>query len=279
MKVSGFTILKNAVKNNYPFIESIKSLLPLVDEFIINVADDDNETYQNLLELNEPKINIFKNKWDIEKSKKGEELANQTNIALLKCTGDWAFYLQADEVIHENDYDKIYSSMKKNLSNKNIKGLMFNYYHFYYNYNIINCGMYKRQIRIIRNDGSVKSIKDACGFGYNGSPIKEYKFWLWRHTGACIYHYGWIYEPVVLEERKRSLGSFWKSETNLIQQKNNDKYIEFDFRLCKAFKKKHPSVMKERIENTKTEIKNLPKLPILLRPYYYRRKIKKIFGI
>lgn len=265
MRVSGFTIIRNGIKNNYPFIESIKSLLPLVDEFIINLSDEEKETYQEIIKLNDSKISIFKNKWDTEKSVKGSvrggELANQTNIALSKCRGDWTFYLQADEVLHENDYDKIYNSMKRNLNNRNVKGLMFNYYHFYYSPNIVNYSMYKRQIRIIRNDGSVKSIKDACGFAYREGEIKDYKFWLWKHTGGWIYHYGWIYKPTIVEE------------------KNKNKEIKFDFRLCEVFKGTHPKVMKDRIENSKITPVELPKLPFFLRPYYYRRKFKKIFRI
>lgn len=35
MKISGFTIIKNAVLNDYPIVEAVKSILPVVDEMII----------------------------------------------------------------------------------------------------------------------------------------------------------------------------------------------------------------------------------------------------
>ena len=35
MKVSGFTFLRNAQKLGYPFAQSIRSILPIVDEFVI----------------------------------------------------------------------------------------------------------------------------------------------------------------------------------------------------------------------------------------------------
>ena len=35
MKVSGFTFLRNGQKLGYPFVESIRSVLPIVDEFVI----------------------------------------------------------------------------------------------------------------------------------------------------------------------------------------------------------------------------------------------------
>ncbi|MGH7953853.1 MAG: glycosyltransferase, partial [Limisphaerales bacterium] len=35
MKVSGFTFLRNGQKFGYPFVESIRSILPIVDEFVV----------------------------------------------------------------------------------------------------------------------------------------------------------------------------------------------------------------------------------------------------
>jgi hypothetical protein len=36
MKVGGFTFVRNVVKYDYPVVESIRSILPVVDEFIVN---------------------------------------------------------------------------------------------------------------------------------------------------------------------------------------------------------------------------------------------------
>jgi len=35
MKVAGFTFIRNAVRYDYPVVESITSLLPLVDEMVV----------------------------------------------------------------------------------------------------------------------------------------------------------------------------------------------------------------------------------------------------
>ena len=48
MKVSGFTFLRNAAANGFPFEESITSILPIVDEFICVVGDGDDDTLQNI---------------------------------------------------------------------------------------------------------------------------------------------------------------------------------------------------------------------------------------
>lgn len=44
MKISGFTIIRNAVLNDYPITEAIRSILPVVDEMIVLVGDSEDET-------------------------------------------------------------------------------------------------------------------------------------------------------------------------------------------------------------------------------------------
>jgi hypothetical protein len=38
MKISGFSFVRNGIKLYYPVIESIQSILPICDEFIIAVG-------------------------------------------------------------------------------------------------------------------------------------------------------------------------------------------------------------------------------------------------
>jgi len=50
MKTSGFTFLRNAQKLGYPFLESIRSILPIVDEFIIALGPCDDRTEEMVIE-------------------------------------------------------------------------------------------------------------------------------------------------------------------------------------------------------------------------------------
>jgi hypothetical protein len=59
MKVSGFTFVKNAVKYGYPVVESIKSILPIVDEFIVCLGDSEDNTTELIKGINSPKIKII----------------------------------------------------------------------------------------------------------------------------------------------------------------------------------------------------------------------------
>ena len=59
MKVAGFTFIRNAVKNDYPIVEAITSILPICDEFVVAVGNSDDETEQLIKGINSPKIKII----------------------------------------------------------------------------------------------------------------------------------------------------------------------------------------------------------------------------
>jgi hypothetical protein len=64
MKISGFTIIKNAVINDYPIVEAITSILPVVDEMIVSVGDCDDDTRKLIESIPSDKIKIFDSVWD-----------------------------------------------------------------------------------------------------------------------------------------------------------------------------------------------------------------------
>src|SRR5947209_16338051 len=157
MKVSGFTFLRNAQKLGYPFAESIRSILPIVDEFIIALGPSDDGTEQGIRQIGDPKIRIIHTQWNErirnDLKVKGFVYGQQKSIALFNCTGDWAFYLEGDEVIHENDLSQIRLSMEKHLNDEAVEALIFDYIHFYGNKNTYawSPGWYRTAPRILRN--------------------------------------------------------------------------------------------------------------------------------
>ena len=64
MKVSGFTFVRNAVKYDYPVVESIRSILPVVDEFIVNIGRCEDGTLELIRSIGDPKIEIVESVWD-----------------------------------------------------------------------------------------------------------------------------------------------------------------------------------------------------------------------
>ena len=58
MKISGFTFIRNGTILGYPFIESINSILPICDEFIIAVGPSEDDTLVRLKNIKSKKIKI-----------------------------------------------------------------------------------------------------------------------------------------------------------------------------------------------------------------------------
>ncbi|TFG64098.1 MAG: glycosyltransferase [Gemmatimonadales bacterium] len=130
MKVSGFSFCRNAVRLYYPIAESIRSALPLVDEFVIAVGKSDDGTREAIEAIDDPKIRVIDTLWDETQFVRGVINSVQTNIALDGCTGDWCVYLQADEVLHEQDLPRIREAMQDALDRPVVEGWLFDYLHF-----------------------------------------------------------------------------------------------------------------------------------------------------
>lgn len=262
-KISGFTMLRNGSKFDYPYLESLRSLLPLVDELVVNVGvgEDDTLTHiQNFAKevgLNlggESKVQIFESIWDFqnpEKRKGGKILAEQTNLALGKCSGDWCIYLQADEVIHEADYSLIREAINRATSQPDVEGLLFDYIHFYGSYDVIQKtrSSYRREVRAIRRSSGAVSVGDAQSFRKrSGEKLKVI------HSGARIFHYGWVRTPEAMREKTvfmdRLYHSTAKGGASSAEEPftgNNYHYKRF-WGLC-SFRSTHPRVMQKRIQD------------------------------
>jgi len=239
MKISGFTIVSNAVKFNYPVLESIRSILPICDEFIVNVGDCQDGTLDLIRSIGSPKIRIIQNQWDM--SQGFQVLSQQTNLALRECTGDWAFYLQSDEVIHEADLYKLKFWMRYYLNRKEVDALRFWWFHFYgsfWRYRV-DLGWYQKQDRIIRNNGQVESHGDAYGFRrIDGKPLRT------RLTFCCLYHYGWVNSNEMMQKRYDNATAIGymdkKSSISTIGDYG-------DLNRFPAYLGTHPDVMKETV--------------------------------
>lgn len=251
MKISGFSFGRNLIELDYPVTASIASVLPLVDEFVFNIGDSNDDTEAVVRSLRDPKLRFINSVWDDSMRVDGLVFSHQANLAFQQCTGDWAVFVNADEVIHEKDYETIRRAIEINHPRKNVLGLMFEYYHFDGDYWSTNPWRYHREIRVVRNDGRVEPCGDMSGFRcthdhlYLKSGPKE----RWAASGAYIYHYGWVRKnPKIMLERNRRLEYFYHDDSYL-QERYDDK-DEFDYEYYKALKEfrgEHPAVMKEKI--------------------------------
>lgn len=272
MKVSGFTFIRNGVLLNYPFLQSIRSLLPLVDELIVNVPESSDDTLAAVRSLNEPRLDVFESDWDDTLREGGRILSLQSNRALARCTGDWAIYLQADEVLHEDDYPLIRQAMERNLSDSRVDGISFRYLHFEIHYSLVNPFRYRRQVRIIRNNGTLQSWGDACGFRKNdGSRLRS------RKSGARVFHYGWVRPPEEMHLKNKELERLYHDDSYIEEKYSSPRSDYFrNYEVCRSFRGSHPAVMGDLPKKSKPDgMPPKPFLPYALRPQVWRWLFKK----
>jgi glycosyltransferase involved in cell wall biosynthesis len=279
MKVTGFTIVRNGVKFDYPFIESIKSVLPLCDEMIVAVGNSEDETLTMVQEIDSPKIKIIQTIWDDSLREGGRVLAVETDKAKAAISEDtvWCIYIQADEVLHEKDYPTIRKAMEENLNEKHIDGILFDHLNLYGSFDYIADSRkwaYK-QIRIIRNDPAITSFRDAISFMKNGKRLKV------KEIDAAVYHYGWVRHPKAMQDKMESFNKMWHDDEWM--DKNFDKVDEFDFSNIDSLSKfegTHPKVMHERIDKMNWEFSFDPTQGIKLTPRLrFLNWLEKKYGI
>ncbi len=191
--VSGFTIVRNATIMGYPVIESIKSVLPLVDEFVVGLGPCEDDTEQRILQIGSPKIRIIHTQWDSQKHPKGTILSAKTNEALMHCKNNWCIYIQADEVLHEGELSPIKEALVKYANDDSVQGLLFDYVHFYGSYNVVATSRkwYRNEVRAVKKNSGIQSWNDAQGFRVVGKNAKAEKPKV-KRANARVFHYGWV---------------------------------------------------------------------------------------
>jgi hypothetical protein len=246
MKISGFTIIKNAVINDYPVVEAINSILPVVDEMIVLVGNSEDETEALIKAIPSNKIKIFNSVWDPSINKGGKILAVETDkaFALIAEDSDWAFYIQADEAVHEKYHAEILKTAQQYKDDKRVDGLVFKYLHFYGSYDYVGDSRkwYNKEVRIIKNDKTISAYRDAQGFRRDGKKLMV------KPVDAYIYHYGWVKDPKLMQQKIKNAVNLWQeNKETLPQLESTDVFDYSEFDSLQKFKGTHPQPMLLRI--------------------------------
>jgi hypothetical protein len=239
MKVSAFTFIKNGEILGYPFLQSISSILPIVDEFVINVGKSEDNTLELIKSLDSSKIRIIQSEWNENMADRGYVYGQQKMIAQFNCTGDWAFYIECDEVYHENDLESIKNSMKVNLNDDKVEALVFDFYHFYGN----SCsyldspGWYRSEARIIKNH--LRTYAPDGLFWLVLDKNKKGRYPRAKHTGVNCFHYGWVRSEDEMNLKSKKVQKYWGKRYEKID------YTKMDHSIVKEFKGAHPKIMQK----------------------------------
>lgn len=271
IKVSGFTIVRNAIKYDYPVVEAITSILPLCDEFVVAVGNSSDETLELVKSIDSSKIKIINTVWDDSLREGGRTFALETDKAFqaISPDSDWAFYIQADEAVHEKYFPTIRQAMEKYKDDTSIDGLLFHYKHFYGSYDYVgeSWRWYRREIRLLKNNKNIYSYRDAQGFRKDVNEKLRVKL-----IDAFIYHYGWVKDPRAMQHKQQDWNKFYHDDQWI--ESHVAKANEFDYTIVDSlelFDDTHPKALQARIarKNWKFDY------DISIKKYSLKEKLKR----
>ncbi|MFN0178691.1 MAG: hypothetical protein ACKVZ0_07790 [Gemmatimonadales bacterium] len=199
MRISGFTIVRNAIQLDFPVIESIRSILPLCDEVVVNVGRSDDETRDVVHSIADPKVRIIETEWDF--SRGSTVLRDETARAMAACRHPWGIYIQADEVLHEAGAEAFLGMIRAAADDPRVEGVALRYRHIFADPGLeaVNRHWYRREVRAVRLDPAVgvRPYRDAQGFrvGPEARRIRA------RLADAEMFHYGYLRSAAAMRGR------------------------------------------------------------------------------
>lgn len=274
--ISGFTFIRNGVELGFPFEASIRSLLPLVDEFVVVVGKSNDDTLARIHAIGSPKIRVIETIWNERMADRGFVYAQQKMIAQFACTGDWAFYLEGDEVVHEAELANIRASVDKHHNNPAVEAFVFDYFHFYGtpDYVANSPAWYRRECRLIRN--TIRSYAPDGQYWLITADHKKGRNPQAALANAHIYHYGWVRSNEAMQKKLDQVSKFWSHGAPTIR------YSEFDAQVLQPFTGTHPELVKPWLESSAEKSFTIdPNYKLTKREKRHRwlMKLEKAFGL
>jgi hypothetical protein len=198
--LSGFTIVRNAVKLDFPVEASIRSLLPICDEVVVNVGRSEDDTLALVRSIQDPKIRILETEWDM--TIKNKVLGDETLRAMRACRHPWGIYIQADEVLHESGAELLAAAIAQHDADRRVEGLLVKYLHFYGDLDTValNRRWYRREVRAVRLNPALDIRPYQGAQGFRVGP--HYRKIRARLTEAVMFHYGWARPARALRSKR-----------------------------------------------------------------------------
>ncbi|PQA83960.1 glycosyltransferase [Limnohabitans sp. TS-CS-82] len=274
--ISGFTFIRNGVELGFPFEASIRSLLPLVDEFVVVVGKSNDDTLARIHAIGSPKIRVIETIWNERMADRGFVYAQQKMIAQFACTGDWAFYLEGDEVVHEAELANIRASVDKHHHNPAVEAFVFDYFHFYGTPDFVadSPAWYRRECRLIRN--TIRSYAPDGQYWLITADHKKGRNPQAALANAHIYHYGWVRSNEAMQKKLDQVSKFWSHGAPTVR------YSQFDAQVLQPFTGTHPELVKPWLESSAEKSFTIdPDYQLTKREKRHRwlMKLEKAFGL
>lgn len=277
MKISGFTFIRNGSTLGYPYLESLTSLLSLCDEVVVAVGAGQDDTLERLQALNNPKLRLIPTVWNEAMQDRGYVYAQQKMIAHFNCTGDWAFYLEGDEVLHEHDIPLLRTTLEKYLHVPEVEAIVFDYLHFYGSPHTLATSpmWYRRAPRIIRN--SIRSYSPDGLFFVVMDKNKRGRYPRAALAGVPIYHYGHVRKVSQMQDKIHQVSKYWGHSPPEFSS-----YGNVDPQAIMRFRGQHPQVVQAWLaEHAEPTLVLNPDYPLNRRERRHRwmMRLERWFGL
>src|SRR6266571_3910931 len=242
--LSGFTIVRNAVKIDFPIVPAIRSVLAVCDEVVVNVGKSEDDTRDLVASIGDPRVRILDTEWDF--TKKNIMLSIETQRAMDACRGSWGIYIQADEVLHEAGAQILKESIAEWDKDERVEGLLVKYLHFYGAFDRIATSRrwYRREVRCIRLGKDIHPYQGAQGFRVGSGPARR-KIRA-RLTAAQMFHYGWARPARAINAKLQITQHMYPWAADRLEQVRRRERLEW-IPLLRPFTGSHPVVAREWI--------------------------------
>ncbi len=276
--ICGFSYGKNLIDLDYPVVEAIRSVLPIVDRYIFLVGESTDGT-RDLIASIDPKVQVVDSTWPTSQIDGAFfRIEGQRAMDAAAATGAvWGLHQFCDEVYHEDDLPKLRAAAEAYATDGGVKALLMRFQNFVYDYRSVDTWMYHKVSRLYRLDGSLEIYGDGCGPGiakellsrpdHGFKPGTRNNFYLDKHhlggyvrwakpphdsgPPTRVFHYAWVMTP---ENRRKKVEvmarQYWgqlSPEQALAEADRKFKAMATDYRALRNFTGSHPAVMRDRI--------------------------------
>lgn len=240
--LSGFTIVRNAIKLDFPIVPAIQSVLEVCDEVVVNVGKSEDDTRDLVASVRDPRVRILDTEWDF--TKKNIMLSIETQRAMDACRGTWGVYIQADEVLHERGAHLLKEKVAEWDADQRVEGLLVKYLHFYGGFDHIATSRrwYRREVRCIRLGKDIRPYQGAQGFRVG----PDYRKIQARVTAAEMFHYGWARPAKAIKEKLEISKTIYPWGGNRFDKEQARGFLEW-IPLLKPFTGTHPAAARDWI--------------------------------
>lgn len=257
--LAGFSYIYNGIDFDIPFIESIKSVIHIVDEFVLTECYSKDGTWEKCLKLQEEypnKIKLLRRPW-VEHFSEISLLANWTATHIDEDI-QYCMQLQSDEVIHEKDLD-ILRRLPELMNLNNKTAARWRYNHFLGNPSTTFPFCYSELVRVIKRGLGWQIIGDGVQYAKDGSLLPPEEV---LETNIQVFHYGKMKDPKKGFKKEVDFQNLFKDvgfpdpKMKEMKEKLGEEYCDYVYLFesnivdnkIQKFEDSHPLVMHEYLK-------------------------------